>query len=182
LLGEGDHQVTRDPFRNEKGSTEFVKILFPGTRGKSKGGTAPTLGLIGSYGGLRIPGERNALVSDADGCIVALSVALRLSRLIRRQQPLVGDLLLSTHICQEAHPIPHDPYPFVMSPRPSSEKHPRMVDERMDAIIVPETCKGNKLVTADAFAITPPIREGFIMRPHQSMMHLMEMVTGKNPV
>lgn len=182
LLGDGDWETAREPFENDKGSTEFLKILFPGTRGKSRGGDAPTLGLIGSNGGLRIPGERNGLVSDADGCIVGLSAALRIARKSRRQQPLVGDVLVSTHICQKAHPIPHDPYPFVMSPLPSSEKHPKMVDPRMDAILVPETCKGNKLVSPDAFAITPPVREGYILRPHQSMLHLMEMVTGKNPV
>lgn len=182
LLGPGDHEVTREAFKNELGSTEFVKILFKGKAGKSSGGDAPTLGIIGSNGGLRLPGDRSGLVSDADGCIVGLSCALRLARMARRQQQLKGDVIVSTHICQQAHPIPHDPYPFVMSPIPSSEKHPKMLDERMDAVLTPETCKGNKLVTADSFAVSPPVKEGYILRPHQSILHIVEMVTGKNPV
>jgi hypothetical protein len=99
----------------------------------------------------------------------------------QRGQELAGDVLISTHICQQAHPVPHDPFPFVMSPLPSSEKHPRLVDERMDAILTPETCKGNKMISHLGFAVTPPVREGFILRPHASILHIMEMVTGKAP-
>lgn len=182
LLGAGGHEIERDSFSGPLGSTEFIKILFPGTEGKSRGGDAPTLGIIGSNGGLRLPGPRPGLTSDADGCIVGLACALRLRRMAERRQTTRGDVIVSTHICQEAHPEPHDPFPFVMSPLPSSEKHPRMIDARMDAILTPETCKGNKLVSATAFAITPPVKEGYILRPHASMLHIMEMVTGRNPV
>lgn len=182
LLGPGPHEIARDDFSGPKGRTEFIKILFPGTHGKSRGGDAPTLGIIGSNGGLRLPGARGGLVSDADGCLVGLACALRLRRMAERRQTPRGDVIVSTHICQEAHPEPHDPFPFVMSPLPSSEKHPRMIDPRMDAILTPETCKGNKLVSPAAFAITPPVREGYILRPHASILHIMEMVTGRNPV
>ncbi|MFT5390139.1 MAG: hypothetical protein ACI8PT_000322 [Gammaproteobacteria bacterium] len=182
-LAPGDWTATTDEYSGEKGRTEFVKILFPGRRGKTNGGDARTLGIIGSNGGLRLPTERPGLVSDADGCIVGLSCAQRLARMASRQQILDGDVIVSTHICQRAHPEPHDPYPFVMSPLPSSEKHPRLVDERMEAILTPETCKGNKLVSPpQGFAVTQPVKEGYILRPHESILHLMEMTTGKNPV
>ena len=182
-LVPGDWEATSDDYEGEKGRTEFVKILFPGINGRSAGGTAPTLGIIGSNGGIRLPTERPGLVSDADGCIVGLACAQRLARMASRGQRLQGDVLVSTHICQRAHPEPHDPYPFVMSPLPSSEKHPRLVDERMDAILTPETCKGNKLVSPPAgFAVTQPVKEGYILRPHESILHLYEMTTGKMPV
>lgn len=182
LLPEGPHSVEITPFESDIGKTDFIKILFPGKSGKSSGGNAPTTGLIGSNGGLRLPGPYPGLASDADGCIVGLAAALRLARVRARGQELAGDVLISTHICQQAHPAPHDPFPFVMSPLPSSEKHPRLVDERMDAILTPETCKGNKMVSHLGFAVTPPVREGFILRPHASILHIMEMVTGKAPV
>lgn len=182
-LTPGDWTATTDEYVGEKGRTEFVKILYPGSRGRTNGGDAPTIGIIGSNGGLRLPGDRPGLVSDADGCIVGLSCAARLARMASRQQALVGDVIVSTHICQRAHPEPHDPYPFVMSPLPSSEKHPRMVDDRMEAILTPETCKGNKLVSpAQGFAVTQPVKEGYILRPHESILHLVEMTTGKMPV
>ena len=181
LLSDGPQSVEITPFESDIGKTDFIKILFPGTSGKSGGGDAPTIGIIGSNGGLRLPGEYPGLASDADGCIVGLSAALRLARMRTRGQQLAGDVLISTHVCQQAHPAPHDPFPFVMSPLPSSEKHPRLVDERMDAILTPETCKGNKMISHLGFAVTPPVREGFIMRPHASILHIMEMVTGKEP-
>ena len=164
-----DRSVEITPFESDLGKTDFVKILFPGLSGKSNGGNAPTTGIIGSNGGLRLPGVYPGLASDADGCIVGLSTALRLARMWTRNQQLAGDVLISTHICQQAHPAPHDPFPFVMSPLPSSEKHPRLVDDRMDAILTPETCKGNKMIAHLGFAVTPPVREGFIMRPHASI-------------
>ena len=182
-LEPGTWTATRDEYSNDKGSTEFVKILFPGANGRSTGGDAPTTGIIGSNGGLRLPTERPGLVSDADGAIVGLACAQRLARMASRGQFFQGDVLVSTHICQQAHPVPHHPYPFVMSPLPSSEKHPRLVDERMEAILTPETCKGNKLVSpAAGFAVTQPVKEGYILRPHESVLHLYEMTTGKNPV
>ena len=182
LLPDGPQQVEITPFESDLGKTDFIKILFPGTSGKSSGGTAPTTGIMGSNGGLRLPGPYPGLASDADGCVVGLSAALRLARLRTRGQVPAGDILVSTHICQQARPIPHDPYPFVMSPLPSSEKHPRLVDARMDAILTPETCKSNKMLSHLGFAVTPPVREGFILRPHASILHIMEMVTGNAPV
>ena len=182
FLPDGPHSVEISPFESDLGTTDFIKLLFPGSSGKSGGGDAPTTGIIGSNGGLRLPGPYPGLASDADGCIVGLITALRLARMHTRGQQLTGDVLVSTHICQQARPVPHDPYPFVMSPLPSSEKHPRLVDARMDAMLTPETCKGNKMVSHLGFAVTPPVREGIIMRPHASILHIVEMVTGKAPV
>ena len=38
LLPAGAHRVKIDRLDTERGSMEFVKILFPGSRGKSSGG------------------------------------------------------------------------------------------------------------------------------------------------
>ena len=35
-----------------KGSTDFMKIVIPGTQGKRSGGSAPTLGIVGRLGGI----------------------------------------------------------------------------------------------------------------------------------
>ncbi len=182
LLPDNQIKVSREVVETEKGSMEFLKLLIPGSRGKHAGGDTKTLGVIGSLGALRIPGENNALVSDADGCLVALSVALRLARMASRGQVLPSDVLVSTHICQQGHSIPHDPYPFVMSPIPSQFKHPRLVDKEMDAVLAVETCKSNKLVSHKGFAITHVAKEGLLLRVHADMIHIMEMVTGKLPV
>lgn len=182
LLPASDAVVHRETVKTAKGAMEFVKILLPGSRGKSKGGDTRTLGIIGSLGALRIPGDNLSLVSDADGCLVALAVALRLARMAAKGQVLQSDVLISTHICQQGTAEPHDPYPFVMSPIPSSQKHPRLVDPAMDAIVAVETCKSNKLLSHKGFAITHVAKEGLLLRVHADLIHIMEMVTGRLPV
>ena len=182
LLPAGAHRVKIDRLDTERGSMEFVKILFPGSRGKSSGGDLRTTGIIGSLGALRVPGDKMGLVSDADGCLVALAVALRLARMASKGQTLASDVIVSTQICHDGRAEPHDPYPFVMSPITSSLKHPRLVDAAMDGLVVVETCKSNKLVSHKGFAISHVAKEGYLLRLHSDMIHIMEMVTGRLPV
>ncbi|MGE0340989.1 MAG: DUF1177 family protein [Xanthobacteraceae bacterium] len=174
--------VRREVVSNEKGSTEFLKILIPGTRGKSSGGDTRTLGVIGSLGALRFAGENRGLVSDADGCVAALAVALRFARMAEKGQRITADVMISTQVCQRGYEAPHDPYPFVMTPLPSSQKHPRLVDPVMDAVLAVETCKSNKLLNHRGFAITHVAKEGLLLRVHADLIHIMEMVTGRLPV
>ena len=86
LLPEGDQTVEITPFESDLGRPDFIKIFFPGRSGKSAGGGAPTTGIIGSNGGLRLPGTYPGLASHADGCIVGLTCALRLARMRQRDR------------------------------------------------------------------------------------------------
>ena len=74
--------------KGDKGSTDFIKMVVPGSDGRSKGGDAPTLGIIGRLGGVGARPERIGAVSDADGTIVAIAVGLKLIEMQRK-----GDLL-----------------------------------------------------------------------------------------
>ncbi|MER7081325.1 DUF1177 family protein, partial [Saccharopolyspora kobensis] len=38
--------VTSTTVRGERGSTDFVQVRVPGTRGRAAGGDAPTLGVV----------------------------------------------------------------------------------------------------------------------------------------
>ena len=75
------HRVT-----GAKGATDFVRITIPGSAGKSQGGTAPTLGIIGRLGGIGARPTRIGVVSDADGAIAAISSALKLAEMQRKGQ------------------------------------------------------------------------------------------------
>ncbi|WP_270934085.1 DUF1177 family protein [Falsiroseomonas oryzae] len=182
MLPPGAHSHTTEVVEVDGRRMDFLKILFPGRRGRSAGGNTRTLGVIGSLGALRVPGDNQALVSDADGCLVALAVALRLARMAAKGQVLASDVLISTQLCHDGRAEPHDPYPFVMSPIPSRLKHPRLVDPRMDGLVVVETCKSNKLVSHKGFAITHVAKEGMLLRLHANLIHIQEMVTGRLPV
>lgn len=56
------------------------------------------------------------LVSDADGAITAIAVALKLADMRRNGDILDGDVIIATHICPNAPTQPHDPVPFMGSP------------------------------------------------------------------
>ena len=66
------------PLVGPKGKTDMVKVRIHGSRGKTSGGDAPTLGLLGRLGGLGARPERIGFVSDGDGALVALSLAAKL--------------------------------------------------------------------------------------------------------
>ena len=47
--------VTVEEVRGGKGKTDFVKVVIAGARGRLRGGTARTLGIVGKLGGLLRP-------------------------------------------------------------------------------------------------------------------------------
>ncbi|EHN78094.1 hypothetical protein SMCF_2374, partial [Streptomyces coelicoflavus ZG0656] len=51
----------------ERGSTDFVLVRIPGRAGRTQGGSARTLGVVGRLGGVGARPEAVGLVSDADG-------------------------------------------------------------------------------------------------------------------
>src|SRR6218665_4131166 len=58
--------ITVTPVSGESGSTDFVRVVIPGSRGKCRGGTAPTPGIIGRLGGAGAPPPFLRDVSDRD--------------------------------------------------------------------------------------------------------------------
>ena len=57
----------------ERGETDFVCVTVTGTEGKTSGGPASTLGIVGWLGGVGARPAAVGLVSDADGAITALA-------------------------------------------------------------------------------------------------------------
>ncbi|MCC7121818.1 MAG: DUF1177 family protein [Gammaproteobacteria bacterium] len=163
----------------EKARTQFIRFTIPGTSGK----TARTLGLVGNLGGLSGNPEIRGLVSDADGAVTALAVALRLLDLRAAGESLSGDVIVSTHICTSAPTIPHEPVPFMGNPTfKAITKTRNYVDPAMEAILHIETSRANRVVNARGFAITPTIKEGYILRVSNHLMDIYQNVTGQWPV
>ena len=83
-------------------TTDFVSVLIPGRNGKTAGGNAPTLGIVGRLGGL---GARPVLIgftSDGDGALAALTIAAKLGQMHERGDILEGDIMIRTHVCPNA--------------------------------------------------------------------------------
>ncbi len=181
LQGRGLKDIEVKTITGEKGSTDFVKIKVKGIRGKSKRGSAKTLGVIGRLGGIGARSELIGLVSDADGAIVALSLALKLADMRANGDELDGDVMVSTHICPDAPVKPHKPVPFMGSPVDTATMNREEVDLEMDAILSVDTTKGNRVANSRGFAITPTVKEGWILKVSDTLLDIMGWTTGEIP-
>ena len=177
----GAEDASVQTIKGEKGSTDFVKITIPGSRGKIRGGDAPTLGIIGRRGGSGARPERIGLVSDGDGAVSALSCALKLADMNQNGDILPGDVIVTTHVCPNAPTQPHDPVPFMGSPVDMMTMNRYEVVPDMDALLSIDTTKGNRIAKFRGFAITPTIKEGYILRISDDLLTIMETVTGTLP-
>ena len=181
LMRRGLEKIEVQRMGENASSTDFIKIIVPGTKGKQKGGEAPTLGIIGRLGGIGARPERIGIVSDADGAVAAISCALKLADMQKNGDILNGDVILSTQICPNAPTQPHDPVPFMGSPVDMETMNRSEVDSNMDAILSIDATKGNRIINFRGFAITPTIKEGYILRISEDLLNIMEWTTGRFP-
>lgn len=179
-LGAKDVEVKT--IEGEKGSTDFIRIRIPGLKGKSKGMDAPTLGILGRLGGIGARPEMIGMVSDADGAVVALAVAAKLLDMQNKGDFLDGDIIISTHICPDAPTQPHKPVPFMGSPVDMATVNREEVDGELDAILSIDTTKGNRVINHRGFAISPTVKEGYILKTSDDLLDIMQITTGKLPV
>jgi len=181
LKGRGLEKVEVKRINENTGSTDFMKIIIPGTHGKLEGGKAPTLGIIGRLGGIGARPERIGIVSDADGATTAISCALKFADMQKNGDILKGDVIISTQICPNAPTQPHEPVAFMGSPVNMNIMNKHEVDLNMNAILSVDTTKGNRVINYGGIAITPTIKEGYILRVSEDLLNIIEWTTGKFP-
>lgn len=174
-------QAETYPLCGPQGSTDMVRIRIPGHCGKTVGGTAPTIGLLGRLGGIGARPEQLGFVSDGDGALIVLAVAAKLLEMQQRGDVLEGDVFLSTHICPNAPTQPHEPVPFMGSPVEMAQVNREEVIPELDAILCVDTTKGNRIINHRGFAISPTVLQGYILRVSESLLSLMEITTGQLP-
>ncbi|MDY3868135.1 MAG: DUF1177 domain-containing protein [Pyramidobacter sp.] len=180
-LGVDPSQITVKTVQGPKGFTDFVKVWFWGTEGKHNGGSAPTLGIVGRLGGIGARPERIGLVSDADGAVSAVAIAMKLTDMAKKGDRLKGDVFVSTHICPNAPTRPHDPVPFMGSPINMTIANREEMTDELDAVLSIDTTRGNRIINSRGFAISPTVKEGWILRTSEDLLELMSYVTGEAP-
>lgn len=166
----------------EKGSTDFISIRIKGTAGKTAGGTAPTLGIVGRLGGIGARPEVIGFVSDGDGALSAIGIAAKLLSMSEKGDRLPGDVLISTHICPTAPTQPHEPVPFMGSPVDILTMNQYEVSDEMDAVVTIDTTKGNYITNHRGFAVTPTVKEGYILKVSNDILSIYQQTTGRLPV
>ncbi len=179
LKQRGLERVEVKEIREGHSKTDFIKIVIPGHKGKINRGNAPTLGIIGRLGGVGARPEIIGYVSDGDGAVAALSAALKLVEMATKGDILDGDVIISTHICPDAPIQPHQPVPFMGSPVDMQTMNRMEVDPQMDSILAIDTTKGNRILNRRGIAITPTVKDGYILNVHETLIDILEIVTGE---
>ena len=174
-------QAETYPLAGPNGHTDMVRILIPGKNGKSKGGSAGTIGILGRLGGLGARPDQTGFVSDGDGALTALAVAAKLLRMQTKGDFLEGDVFVSTHVCPDAPTVPHEPVPFMNSPVETWQVNKEEVTDDLDAVLVVDTTKGNRIINHRGFAISPTVCQGYMLRVSEDLLDVMQMTTGKLP-
>lgn len=176
-----DAEVEVYELKGPKGSTDMVKVKIPGSKGKASGGQAPTIGILGRLGGIGARPEVIGFVSDGDGALAAVAVAAKLLDMQKKGDYLEGDVFISTQICPHAPTAPHKPVPFMGSPVEMSQVNKEEVSPELDAILSVDTTKGNRVINARGFAISPTVKEGYILRTSEDLLEQMQITTGRLP-
>ncbi len=181
LLANGTCEVKTACISSEEGSTEFIRVDIPGNSGKIAGGNQPTLGIVGRLGGLGARPDITGFVSDGDGALAALGVAAKIAKMRLLGDTLPGDVIITTHICPDAPTRPHKPVRLMGSPVDHNEILALEACNTMDAILSIDTTKGNRVVNQKGFAISPTVKQGYILRTSDDVLDIMESVSGKLP-
>jgi len=176
-----DANIEVYPLVGPKGTTDMLKVRIPGTNGKSGGGTAPTIGLLGRLGGIGARPEQIGFVSDGDGALAAVALAAKLLDMQNKGDLLEGDVFISTHICPHAPTQPHKPVPFMGSPVEMAQVNREEVTPELDAILSVDTTKGNRIYNHRGFAISATVKEGYILKVSDDLLDIMQITTGELP-
>lgn len=77
--------------------------------------------------------------------------------------------------------MPHKPVPFMGSPTSTAAINAEEVTPELDAILVVDTTKGNRIANNRGFAISPTVKQGVVMRVSEDLLGIAEIATGKLP-
>lgn len=171
-------KVEVERVKGDEGFTEFIRITIPGSAGRIGKGEYPTLGIVGRLGGIGARPNRIGMVSDADGAVAAIATALKLCDMQSKGDILLEDVVIATHICPDAPTEPHEPVDFMGSPVDILTMNQHEVDEEMAAILSIDTTKGNNLINHKGIAISPTIKEGYILKVSNDLIRILEMTSG----
>lgn len=175
LFAKEGQKIEVKKVKGNEGFTEFIKIVIKGKK------NAPVLGIIGRLGGIGARPAQIGFVSDGDGALTALSVALKLARMKKRGDVIDSTVIIATHVCTDAPTEPHDPVPFMGSPVDVNTMNEYEVDKTMDAVLSIDTSRGNKIINTNSFAISPTVKEGWILKVSDGLLDIMSTVTADVP-
>jgi len=178
--GFHESEIFTERVKGPEGETLFLRLTL-----RSEVPTVakpPCLGLIGRLGGLGARPHQLGFVSDADGALTVLAAAAQLAEMRKRGESFPGEVIIATHLCPNSPIIPHDLVPFMGAPVEMAVMNRYEVSPEMEAILSADTTKGNRVINQRGIAISPTVKEGYILRVSEDLLDIMERVTGRLPV
>lgn len=100
----------------------------------------------------------------------------------QRGDTLLGDVIITTHICPNAPTRPHTPVDFMDSPLEDVTMNLHESIPEADAILSVDTTKGNRLINHKGYALSPTVKSGYILPVSEDLLRLMEWSSGQNAV
>ena len=154
-----------------------VRYIYRGPR------SGRAIAVIGRLGGVGARPRIVGLVSDADGAIVALALARKISYMCMYGDHLPGEVYIATSI--STHSIVRDEKPAPMISPPIDlysliEKELAFKGDP-EAYISVDATKANKIIKVEHFAVTPVVVRGWIIPPSEDLLDLYTAVTGRDP-
>ena len=163
-----------------KGKTDMVKLRLPGINGKTRGGKAATIGLLGRPGGLCASPERLGFMSNGDGAIIALAIAAKLLKMQNKGEFMEGDVFISTQVCHDGLKRPYNTVPFMGSTVNMAQFNQNDLSFELDAILSVDTVRSDRVINNHNFAIPHAINDFCMLKVSNSLLDIMQMVTGRS--
>jgi hypothetical protein len=171
-----DDQPNTDP----SWITYFIKVLIPGTAGKTQAGTYPTLGVDGRSGSTGARPQEIGMVSDGDGPVCGLATALKLADMKSKGDDLLGDVIVTFHVSPQGYIDTSKTPPMMGLPVSNALMNSYEVDPAMDAILSVDASKANYLTKQRGFAISPTAMKGYLLKLSSDLVDIMESTTGRH--
>ncbi|MDL2264327.1 DUF1177 domain-containing protein [Synergistaceae bacterium OttesenSCG-928-I11] len=178
----GADEATYERLKGD-GFTDVVRVFIKGCNGRSSGGEAPTLDISASLVGIGARPASKGLIGDGDAAIVACATGLRLLDMRGKGDGVDGDVVILMNITGAAPSFEaegHQP-PEIGCPVNFWLMKQKFVDGTADAILDVNVARNDRYCKKKGFAITPTVKEGWLLRVSEDALDVMERVTGEMP-
>lgn len=155
-----------------------LKVTISGTHGAISGGNSPTLGIIGQCGGQSLSQKTKEHIPDYIGTNVVLFAAARILKMIKSGNTLRGDVILSVQISSDS---PASVTSKCKEPCKKALTHSE-VSLLMDAVISIGSYRGGKIGNSKGIAISPTVKEGYILKTSDDLWNLAKRKMGVSPM
>lgn len=157
------------------GSYKTLKVTITGTDGAISGGGSPTLGFVGQVGDQASSQSKNERIPDYIGTSIVLLTATKILQMNKSGNALRGDVILSAQISSNTATSENT---TLQKEVPTHTE----VSQFMDAVISIGSYKREKVGYHKGIAISPTVKEGYILKLSDDLWALAKKNTDVLPI